>query len=292
MSVFSSQSLSLRKAAPISDKEFEDLRELIYKVAGIDIPKQRRYLLENRLRGRLNKLNLKNFSEYYQYLRYGADKRNELEYFCEKMTTNETSFFRDPKQLGVFRVYVLIPLLEKLKTMGRKRLHIWSAGCSSGEEPYTLAIMLHEILKTSIIGWNVRITANDISSTMLERARQGLYNEHSLRNTPKDIVENYFSKEPGGYRVDSNIQKIIKFEKINLNDNAAIKRIPKSEIVFCRNVIIYFDQAMKKKVINSFYDNLIPKGFLVMGHSESLHSITRVFNPIRKPGGIVYQKAE
>lgn len=292
MSFFGSQSLSLRKTAPLSDKEFDDLRDLIYKVAGIDIPKQRRYLLENRLRGRLNELNLKNFSEYYQYLRYGADKRNELEYFCEKMTTNETSFFRDPKQLGVFRVYVLIPLLEKLKTMGRKRLHIWSAGCSSGEEAYTLGIMLHEILKTSIISWNIRITANDISSTMLEKARQGLYNEHSLRNTPKDVVESYFSKEPGGFKIDPKIQKIIKFEKLNLNDSAAIKRIPRSEIVFCRNVIIYFDEAMKKKVVNSFYDNLIPKGFLVMGHSESLHSVTRVFNPIRKPGGIVYQKTE
>ncbi|MFO7728057.1 MAG: protein-glutamate O-methyltransferase CheR [Desulfonatronovibrio sp.] len=292
MSFFGSQSLSLRKTAPLSDKEFDDLRDLIYKVAGIDIPKQRRYLLENRLRGRLNELNLKNFSEYYQYLRYGADKRNELEYFCEKMTTNETSFFRDPKQLGVFRVYVLIPLLEKLKTMGRKRLHIWSAGCSSGEEAYTLGIMLHEILKTSIISWNIRITANDISSTMLEKARQGLYNEHSLRNTPKDVVQSYFSKEPGGFKIDPKIQKIIKFEKLNLNDSAAIKRIPRSEIVFCRNVIIYFDEAMKKKVVNSFYDNLIPKGFLVMGHSESLHSVTRVFNPIRKPGGIVYQKTE
>ncbi|MFP4110759.1 MAG: CheR family methyltransferase [Desulfonatronovibrio sp.] len=292
MSFLGSQSLSLRKAAPLSDKEFNDLRDLIYKVAGIDIPKQRRYLLENRLRGRLNELNLKNFSEYYQYLRHGADKRNELEYFCEKMTTNETSFFRDPKQLGVFRVYVLIPLLEQLKTMGRKRLHIWSAGCSSGEEAYTLGIMLHEILKASLVSWNIRITANDISSTMLDKARQGLYNEYSLRNTPKEVVDNYFSKEPGGYRINPKIQELIKFEKINLNDSAAIRRIPRSEIVFCRNVIIYFDEAMKKKVINSFYDNLIPKGFLVMGHSESLHSVTRVFNPIRKPGGIVYQKAE
>ncbi|MFP4456025.1 MAG: CheR family methyltransferase, partial [Desulfonatronovibrio sp.] len=124
------------------------------------------------------------------------------------------------------------------------------------------------------------------------KARQGLYNEYSLRNTPKEVVDNYFSKEPGGYRINPKIQELIKFEKINLNDSAAIRRIPRSEIVFCRNVIIYFDEAMKKKVINSFYDNLIPKGFLVMGHSESLHSVTRVFNPIRKPGGIVYQKAE
>ena len=292
MSLFSSQSLSLRKAAPLSDKEFDDLRHFIYQLAGIDITKQRKYLLENRLRARLKELNLNSFSEYYQYLRHGTDRKREIEFFCEKMTTNETSFFRDPKQLGVFRMSVLIPVLEKLKAANNKRLHIWSAGCSSGEEPYTLSIMLHEILKMSIIGWTIQITANDISPSMLVRAKKGLYNEHSLRNTPKDMISRYFSKEPAGYRIHPKVQKIIKFEKINLNDNAALKRVPKSEIIFCRNVIIYFDLPMKKKVLNGFYDNLVSKGHLVLGHSESLHNVTRVFTPIRKPGGIVYQKTE
>ncbi|WP_045211830.1 CheR family methyltransferase [Desulfonatronovibrio magnus] len=292
MSFFSSQSLSLRKSAPLTDKEFDDLSTYIYELAGIEIPKQRKYLLENRLRSRLGELKLNSFSDYYKYLKFGPNKQKEVEIFCEKMTTNETSFFRDAKQLGVFRMAVLAPMLQKLKQSGKKQIHIWSAGCSSGEEPYTLSIMLHEMLKMSIMGWRIRITANDISSAMIAKAKKGLYSEHSLRNTSKDIINRYFTKEPGGYLVHPKIKKNIVFEKINLNDTAALKKIPKSQIVFCRNVIIYFDPPMKKKVINSFYDNLVPQGYLVLGHSESLHSITNIFQPMRKPGGIMYQKMD
>lgn len=292
MSLFSSQSLGLRKTAPLTDKEFSDLSTFIYELAGIEIPKQRKYLLENRLRSRLTELNLKSFSDYYKYLRYGPDKTKEVEIFCEKMTTNETSFFRDPKQLGVFKLSVLAPLIQSLEASGKKQLHIWSAGCSSGEEPYTLSIMLHEMLKTSISGWRIRITANDISSAMIQKAKKGIYSEHSLRNTSRDIISRYFIKEPGGFKVHPKVQKNVVFERINLNDSAAVKRIPKSQIVFCRNVIIYFDPPMKKKVVNSFYDNLIPRGHLVLGHSESLHSITNIFQPLRKPGGILYQRMD
>lgn len=292
MSLFSSQSLSLRKSTPLSDKEFSDLQELIYELAGIDVPKQRKYLLENRLGPRLKELQLKSFSEYYQVLRHGPQKNREIEIFCEKMTTNETSFFRDPKQLGVVRTAVLKPLLDAQQAAGQKKLHIWSAGCSSGEEPYTLSIILQEMLRMSVSGWQIRITANDISSSMLQKAKRGIYSEYSLRNTPKDIIGRYFSKEPAGYKIDPKVQKNISFEKINLNDDKAVNKIPNAQIIFCRNVIIYFDPPMKKKVTHAFYDNLVPGGYLVLGHSESLHSITRSFRPIRKPGGIVYQKVE
>ncbi|MFW6005200.1 MAG: CheR family methyltransferase, partial [Desulfonatronovibrionaceae bacterium] len=207
MSLFSSQSLSLRKAAPLSDKEFNDLSRFIYDLAGIEIPSQRKYLLENRLRSRLTELNLDTFADYYKYLKFGQNRKKEVEIFCEKMTTNETSFFRDIKQLGLFKMVVLAPLLENLKQSGKKQLHIWSAGCSSGEEPYTLSIMLHEMLKMSIIGWKIRITANDLSSAMLEKARKGIYNQHSLRNTPKDIISRYFTKEPAGFRIHPKVQK-------------------------------------------------------------------------------------
>ncbi len=292
MSLFSPNSLSLGKSVSLSQKEFNDLSGFIYSLAGIEIPRQRQYLLENRLRSRLNELSLKSFSEYYQYLLHGPDRKREVEIFCEKMTTNETSFFRDPRQLDVFRDSVLVPLLSRLKETGRKQLHIWSAGCSSGEEPYTLSIMIHELLKVSIIGWRIRITANDISSAMIQKARKGLYNEHSLRNTPKDIIARYFSKEPGGYLVHPKIKKNIVFERINLNDAGAVKRIPKSQVAFCRNVIIYFDLPMKKKVVNFFYDNLVQGGHLVLGHSESLHSVSSIFQPIRKPGGILYRRMD
>lgn len=281
--------LSLRDTPKISDTEFKELRDYIYSLTGIDIPAERKYLLENRLGPRLKELGLKSFGDYTRHLRLGAGRDAELLQLFERVTTNETSFFRDQKQLDVVRDKVLPAVMEGQKG-GVKELSIWCAGCSSGEEPYTLGIMLHEMLRMSIIGWRIRITANDLSPAMLAKAKAGLYNDHALRTTPKDIVDRYFTKEPGGYRIHPKVQKLVQFGPINLNDTLAVKRVPRSQVVFCRNVIIYFDDEMKKKVISGFYDNLQPGGYLVLGHSESIHKISRAFTPLMQPGGIVYQK--
>lgn len=283
-------SLSLREAPKISDQEFKELRDFIYNTAGIDIPIERKYLLENRLGPRLKELGLKTFGDYAKHLRLGSDRNGELQNLFERVTTNETSFFRDVKQLDVFRTKVLPELIEAQQKAGTKELSIWSAGCSSGEEPYTLGIMLHELLRMSIIGWRIRITANDLSPAMLAKARAGLYNDHSLRTTPKDVVDRYFTREPEGFRIHPKVQKLVSFGPINLNDTLAVKRVPRSQVVFCRNVIIYFDDEMKKKVVSSFYDNLQPGGYLVLGHSESIHKISRAFTPVMQPGGIMYRK--
>jgi chemotaxis protein methyltransferase CheR len=281
--------LSLRDAPKISDSEFKELRDYIYSLTGIDIPAERKYLLENRLGPRLKEMGLKNFSDYTRHLRLGSGREAELEKLFERVTTNETSFFRDQKQLDVVRDKVLPAVMDK-QLKGVKELNIWCAGCSSGEEPYTLGIMLHEMLRMSIIGWRIRITANDLSPAMLAKARAGLYNDHALRTTPKDVADRYFTKEAGGWRIHPKVQKLVSFGPINLNDPLAVKRVPKSQVVFCRNVIIYFDDEMKKKVISGFYDNLQPEGYLVLGHSESIHKISRAFTPLLQPGGIVYQK--
>ncbi len=290
MTLSSISSLTLRKTPRISDAEFADLRGFIYDVTGIDIPERRQYLLENRLGARLAELNLKSFAEYSSYLRRSPSKDKELVYLCEKITTNETSFFRDSKQLDVFRDFVLKDVLESLQQDGRKELNIWSAGCSSGEEPYTLGIMLHEMLRMSIIGWRIRISANDISTAMLNKAKDGVYNQYSFKTTPQEMIEKYFTKEPGGFKIHPKVQRLVSFAALNLNDRMALKRVPKSQIIFCRNVIIYFDEEMKKKVINAFYDNLLPGGYLILGHSESIHKFSRVFKPIIKPGGMFYRK--
>lgn len=282
--------LNLRQSPPISAKEFSELRQYIYDLAGIDIPERRKYLLENRLGPRLLDLGLRNYGEYTMLLRRGPKKDEELQFFFSKITTNETSFFRDLKQLDVFEKHVLKDVLEARGKADDKTLHIWSAGCSSGEEPYTLGIMLHEALRMSIIGWKVRITANDLSPDMIAKARDGLYGEHALRTTPKDIVGRYFTKEASGYRIHPKVQKLVSLGLINLNDKMAMKRVPRSHIIFCRNVIIYFDDAMKQKVIAGFYDNLLPGGYLVLGHSETIHKHSRAFKPLIKPGGIVYRK--
>jgi chemotaxis protein methyltransferase CheR len=185
---------------------------------------------------------------------------------------------------------VLKDVLER--QAASRELNIWSAGCSSGEEPYTLGIILHEVLKMAIIGWKIRITANDLSSSVLAKAERGIYNDYALRTTPSDIIDKYFTKEPEGYKIHPKVAKLIDFSQINLNDRLAVKRLPKSHVIFCRNVIIYFDEAMKKRVVSGFYDNLVPHGYLVLGHSESLHKISRSFQPMVKPGGMVYQRID
>jgi len=285
-----SESISFRKDLKISDSEFTQLRDFIYAQSGIYVADNRKYLLENRLSNRLKELNLKNFGEYHHYLRYDPRKTQEINRLFESVTTNETSFYRNPPQLKVFQDKILPEVIEAQRKLGQKRLNIWSAGCSTGEEPYTLAIILHEVLRKEISAWSVKITANDLSEAVLQSARRGVYNDYTLRTTPKDIVGKYFVPEEGMFKVKPEVKRLVSFGPINLSDRVALKRIDRSQVVFCRNVIIYFDDEMKKKAISGFYDNLVTGGFLFIGHSESLHNISRAFKPVHHPGAIIYKK--
>lgn len=280
-----------RKELHITDEEFVLLRDFIYQQCGIFIAENRKYLVENRLSNRLKELNLKSYNEYYNYLRFDNNKRQELTKLFEVVTTNETSFFRNPPQLDVFQRIVLAEAIEQARKQGQKKLRIWSAGCSTGEEPYTLAIILHETLKSDIGNWDIKITANDLSEAVLAAARRGIYNEYALRTTPKEMVDKYFHKEGNVYKIDAALKRLVSFGQINLSDKEQLKRVEKSQIVFCRNVIIYFDDDMKRRVINAFYDNLIPSGVLIIGHSESLHNISRAFQLEHHKGTILYRKA-
>jgi chemotaxis protein methyltransferase CheR len=146
------------------------------------------------------------------------------------------------------------------------------------------------VLRGELPAWDVRITASDLSERVLEAARKGVYNEYTLRTTPKEIVARYFEKDGENFRVKPELKRLISFGQLNLSDRVALKRVERSQIVLCRNVIIYFDDEMKRKVIGAFYDNLLPSGYLLIGHSESLHNITRSFKPIHYPGAIMYKK--
>ncbi len=290
MSSLFSKTISLRTELKISDPEFVQLRDYIYQQSGIYIADNRKYLLENRLANRLKELNLKSFAEYHHFLQYDPSKRQELSRLFEVVTTNETSFYRNPPQLAVFQNNVLPEVLDRQRKAGQRKLRIWSAGCSTGEEPYTIAMILHEVLRTEINSWDIRINANDLSEAVLNAARAGVYNDYTLRTTPKEIVSRYFTAEEGRFRVKPEVKRLVSFGPINLSDRALLKRVERSQIVFCRNVIIYFDDEMKKNVIGSFYDNLLPGGYLLIGHSESLHNISRAFKPKHYPGAIIYLK--
>ncbi|MFW6324514.1 MAG: CheR family methyltransferase, partial [Desulfovibrionales bacterium] len=166
-----------------------------------------------------------------------------------------------------------------------------SAGCSTGEEPYTLAIILHEVLRNEFNLWDIKITGNDLSEAVLERAAKGIYSQYSLRTTPPEIVSRYFlPQDKGKFAIRPEIKNAVKFTNLNLSDKLQVKRVERSHVVFCRNVIIYFDEEMKKRVISSFHDNLLPEGYLFIGHSESLHNLSRAFRPRHFPGTIVYKR--
>lgn len=291
MSSLFSKTTTFRKDFKISDSEFLQLRDFIYQQSGIYIAENRKYLLENRLANRLKELNLNSFTEYYYFLRYDPARKQELNRLFAVITTNETSFFRNPPQLEIFQKHILPEIVKKQEK--KKYLRIWSAGCSTGEEPYTLAIILHEFLGSAIGLWDIKIIANDLSEAVLMAAKRGIYTEYTLRNTPKEYFARYFDKEgKHTYKVKTKLRDMISFETINLSDRFQLKKVIQSHIIFCRNVIIYFDEEMKKKVINCFYDNLVSGGYLFIGHSESLHHVSRAFRPQHHPGAIVYKKEE
>ena len=296
MALFSTTTVSSGSATgqdcTLSDQDFSQLRDFIYNESGIFIADNRKYLVKNRLANRLRELNLTSFAEYYYYLRFDANRRAELTKLFAVITTNETSFYRNPSQLQMFQEKALRRELDKQRAAGSRKLRIWSAGCSTGEEPYTLAIILHEVLKTEIADWDIKITANDLSEAVLLAADKGLYSMYSLRTTPPNIVAKYFTMEGSSFRINPKLKRIISFGTINLSNKHMLTRVEKSNFIFCRNVIIYFDDAMKHQVINSFYDNLLPGGLLFIGHSESLHTISRAFKPEYLTGTIVYRKQE
>jgi len=290
MSSLFSKSSTLRQGVKITDEEFIRLRDFIYGKSGIFVDEKRKYLFESRFSRRLGELGLTNFTDYIKYLK--VDRGQELKQLFAMVTTNETSFCRDTKQLDSFRDNLLKEVLDRQRKAGRLELNVWSAGCSSGEEPYTLVFLLLEILKAEITRWRINITAVDLSEDMITRAKAGIYTEYAFKTTPDDIRKRYFKEVEGGWELDPRIRKLVKFMPMNLNDSLAIKRIPRSHIVFCRNVIIYFDDAMKRKVVQAFYDNLLPGGYLLLGHSESLHKISQSFKPVHNAGAIAYKKEE
>ncbi|OIQ49817.1 Chemotaxis protein methyltransferase Cher2 [Pseudodesulfovibrio hydrargyri] len=285
-----SKSATLRKGVRITDEEFVQLRDFIYDKSGIFVDEKRKYLFESRFSRRLGELGLTSFTDYIKYLK--VDRGQELKQLFEMVTTNETSFCRDTRQLESFRDNLLTEVLDRQRKAGRYELNIWSAGCSSGEEPYTLVFLLLETLKAEIARWRINITAVDLSEKMIARAQAGIYPEYAFKTTPDEIRKRYFKEVEGGWELDPRIRKLVRFMPMNLNDPLALKRIPRSHIVFCRNVIIYFDDAMKRKVVQAFYDNLLPGGYLLVGHSESLHKVSQSFKPVHNAGAIAYKKEE
>lgn len=266
--------------------EFRLLRDLVNGNAGIYFGDDALPSFERRLRERLVSLGLKSFGEYYQFLRFGSSNPAELEEAIDLLTTNETYFFREDFQLRAFRDEVL-PYLSELAAP-RRRLSVWSAGCSTGEEVYTLAILIAE--SGLFGGWDVRVYGSDISRRCVAAARRGVYGASAFRAVGPSVRRAYFMDHADGAHVSDKIRASCHFGHLNLMDADKVRVVGRVDAVFCRNVLIYFDPKSRKRVIDMFYDRLVPGGFLFLGHSESLLNISTAFELVHLSEDLVYRR--
>jgi len=273
---------------PLPDDVFRLLRDFIHGYCGIYFDDGSKFLLERRLTRRLEQRQLRSFEEYYHFLRYDRKREEELAVLVDNLTTNETYFFRESPQLRAFSEEILPELREILAD--RKVIRIWSAGCSTGEEPYTIAILMLES-GDWWRDWRVEILGSDINQRVLHTARKGVYKKSAHRVTSPEMLAKYFvEEEKGSYRIVDRVRELVSFSYLNLLDPYKCSLISDMDVIFCRNVIIYFDKEAKKKVIGSFYEKLRKGGYLLLGHSESLINISNAFALRTLRNDMVYQK--
>jgi len=259
----------------LSDHEFAMLRDLMYKITGVQLRPSKKPLVVARLRKRLAELGLKGFADYIALVRQPGSP--ELEVFINAITTNETFFFRHETQLDTMRDAILPELVaRKVQQGGPKSLQVWSAACSTGEEPYSLAIMLNEFFALKP-GWNLKIFASDINSRVLRSAKQGIYDERSIRYVQPELKSRYFREVDGDmplgrkeFSLSQNIRHMVEFRKHNLMERAFCRG---NDIVFLRNVMIYFDKESKQHVVSMIQDSLAAGGIMVISLAETLHDV-------------------
>jgi len=293
--------------APITmtEPELKLLQTLVYQECGMCFDEHRIHFLCDRLQRRLKACNLDSFYSYYRLLTSREGKK-ELEALLENLTVNETSFFRNIPQLELFSKVVLENLLHKKQERRDWSLRFWSAGCSTGQEPYTMAIQLCDALAYYYLRnplpfdmpspkplipppWKVEIIASDISYSALLQAEQGIYTDHQMESVDYTCRLRYFEKMGDKYSVKATLKRLVQFDFHNLK----AEFLPQgNDVIFCRNVMIYFDEAEQKRLIDKFHRCLNPEGYLLVGHAESLFGLTTKFKMIHQNNGTAYQRTE
>ncbi|MCL2319278.1 MAG: protein-glutamate O-methyltransferase CheR [Treponema sp.] len=271
----------MAEAVFLTDADFEQYRTLIYNESGIHFTATNRSILESRLKERLREKGIDTVKSYFAII---TKDQGELKSFLDSITTNLTRFFRNQAQFDALEHFVVPQLQEIKKSSGNTTIKIWSAGCSTGEEPYTIAMLMSEILPPP---WKYEIVASDISLKCLMTAKEGFYADARIVGIPDNYLKKYFDKAEGGYKVHADIMSKIRFDYHNLKNDSGLRN---QDIVFCRNVIIYFDEAAQKAVINRFWDSMASKSFLFIGHSESLFGMDTKFEFVKTQWATLYRK--
>lgn len=273
------------KEIKLKDRTYNDLKHLIYKEAGINLGHSKKELLQSRLNKRMRVLGCRNLEQYYDFL-VNDSTGEEMVKMLDVVSTNLTSFFRENNHF-TFLGSKIIPEMLIRKTMNRNnKIRAWSAGCSSGEEPYSIAITLCEANENKSF-MDIKILATDISTKMLSHAERGVYKKEKLKNVPTKIRNKYFENvDKEHYKVCDALRNMVVVRRLNLMDQTFPFK-GKFDFIFCRNVIIYFDKETQKSIVDKFYKYLATDGFLFMGHSEGLAGIETNFKYVQPT---VYQK--
>ena len=274
------------------DPAYLKIRDLIYRISGIYHSEEKLYLLSSRCARRMVALGVASPTEYLERLTTRAGHDAELRLVLNEITIGETYMFRHPMQLDALRNVILPQILQVKGLVSLKRLRFWCAGCSTGEEPHTLAMFLLELKDKLLAGWTWDILATDLNDNSLETARAGIYGEYALRST-SDVLRRRYFKDVGDKKLQANdlLKAQIRFDRINLSDDSKMLFQKGIDIIFCCNVLIYFDLASKRRVVQHFYSNLLPGGYLFLGHAESLFQVNDLFRLIHFPGTTAYWKS-
>lgn len=267
----------------LTDSQFTEFRKLIYDSSGITFSETNRSILDSRVKERLRDMNLDNLDAYYKII---TSDKEEFKVFLDSITTNLTRFFRNQPHFDALINYVIPHVIENKKKTGDTKVRIWSAGCSTGEEPYTLAMLLKDKLPAP---YTFEIIASDISLKSLMVGQQGFYPESRISGIPQNYLASYFTKTDKGYQVKPDLMKTIKFDYHNLRYDMGARNL---DIVFCRNVLIYFDEAAQKNTIDNFWKSMAKNSYLFIGHSESLFGMDTKFEFLKTPWACLYQKNE
>ncbi len=267
--------------------QFKKLHDFLYKKTGIFLREDKLGFLTRRVEDRLSVLGLDSVEDYIRYLGFDSTGR-ELDHLIELVVINETYFFREYDQLKLFSEEVLPVYLREKGT--NKNLRLLSAGCSTGDEAYTLAIILREMVEDFEF-WDIKIDAVDISNRVLEIARRAVYTNRSLRETPYLYRDKYFEKLADSYRLKQIVRDMVTLSKVNLYSETEMGRLPCFDIVFCRNVLIYFDLSSAATVLENLYNKMRPGAFIFLGVSESVGRLSGLFELVRFGKHFAYRKS-
>jgi len=280
---------TLRSEPAMSDAQFRLLCDLVRAHCGLHFDDGTRYLVEKRVARRMQAVEAASLSSYLYALRRPTAGDDELTSLVDELTTNETYFFREQRQLRAL-IDEILPERLRARGVGRERqpVQIWSAGCSSGEEPYSIVMLAREA--GFVPGRDLRVYASDIAPSVLTKARRGHYRPASFRETPDPLREKYFVEKDGVFRLRDEVRTSVDFIHLNLLDPAKIALLGAMDVILCRNVIIYFDAETKKRVIDTFYERLAPGGYLLLGHAESLITLSTAFELCHLRSDLVYRR--